>query len=136
LSWYLQFPYLISSTYKHSSADEPNITLWNELVELAQCKLVCQPDLKPWKEMALKGMTSAEAVSLLSVRVLVNILPQSNITETLVSEFMNYCFFIDNDRETLIIKSISEPILSHASGLTLSGNDIMDKCVDLDWKAI
>ena len=70
-------------------------------------------------------MAPAEAISLLSARVLVNILPQSNLTETLVSDFMNYCFFVDEDRETLIVKTISEPILSHAAGIILNGDDKM-----------
>jgi hypothetical protein len=98
--------------------------MWRKLVDLAKSKLVCQPDANEWanqwspKKMEIRNpyMLPVEAASLLGTRVLIYIKPQSGIAEKLVSEFMTYCFHIDNDRETLIVQNISEPILAHASG--------------------
>ena len=77
-------------------------------------------------------MTQEIAVSLLSSRLQIDVASGTALAESLVSSFLHYCVFIDEDREVVMSQSISEPILAAASASILHSRGTLKQDIFLE----
>lgn len=83
----------------------------NDLMSLARIKLLGRnEDFADIGEFSM-----GEAMAILGVRVCVDLVPQCQLSDTLVAQHMRTLYFVSEDRERMITGYFSEPVLVQAA---------------------
>src|SRR5438132_2746844 len=116
--------------YSLKSAKDDNgrpILETSKILNIVKSKLVGGLDFKKWCEPGRKVQLE-EALAVLGCRACIDIAPQSQIASDMVASYMRLCYYISEDRYTMITNYPSDPTMTEAA------SQIMN-CVDvLQWE--
>ena len=115
-----------SALFQASTKSQSNAYDFRNLMDLAKSKLLGGFDTADWPPRGVANSELLEAfkIALLSRRALVRIGMMSQLARTMVASCMSICLRVSSNLESMLVDSLSEPILSEAAARLINQHNL------------
>jgi hypothetical protein len=118
------------SLFRAGSKKTKNPYTFEELIMLARSKLLGGLEVSEWPPEENTQLLKAFRITLLSRRALIRIGMRTELARTMVASCMSMCMKVSEDLESMLVDSLSEPILSEAAGRIINDFDLWPELLE------